>query len=186
MEKSLTYEKRKNCLIVYCETKKLYDFFKLQITDFCFKEKIEKTSAVSILADCWLEWQLNSAEDEKLINNILKFYRNSIRDKSQLILQITSIVQLFRILIHLSDLKDINAPIIYRTLVFYFLENYDDSNLREIFINNFINLFEKKKSIPLIILIDPYLRHIKNSSNYEVIDFTLIKNISFEFSVNKL
>lgn len=27
MEKSLTYEKRKNCLIVYCETKKLYDFF---------------------------------------------------------------------------------------------------------------------------------------------------------------
>lgn len=27
MEKSLTYQKRKNCLIVYCETKKLYDFF---------------------------------------------------------------------------------------------------------------------------------------------------------------
>jgi len=27
MEKSLTYEKRKNCLIVHCETKKLYDFF---------------------------------------------------------------------------------------------------------------------------------------------------------------
>jgi hypothetical protein len=155
--------------------KKLYEFFKLQITNFCFKEKIEKTSAVSALADCWLEWKLNSAEDEKTINNILKFFKTCIRDRSQIILQLTSIVQLFRILINISDLKDVNAPIIYRTLVFFFLENYDDYYLREIFVNNFINLLEKKKSVPLVILLDPYLRHIKNSSNYEVIDFSFLR-----------
>lgn len=147
------------------------------IIDFCLKETSELASAVVLLADSWVLFELNNENDDEIIDSILKFFKNSIREKGQRNLQYITLIQLFRILKNLDDVKDSNAPVIYRTLAFLFLENYDEKFLREAFLNNFIHLFDYDKSIPIDILLEPFLRQIRNSNNFDIIDFNFLSRI---------
>jgi len=157
-----------------------FNFFKAAIPDFCFKENTEIATSICILADSWIILEFNSEVDSAIINNIIKFYKNAMREKGSKYIQFLVINQFFRLLSKLMPNKDSNASVIYKTLVFHFLENYDERNLREIFLNNFIHMFDRDVNFAIEILLDPYLRQIKNSNNFEIIDFNfLIKIIDY-------
>ncbi len=155
-----------------------FNFFKNSIPEFCIKENTEKTTAISVLTQTWLIIGLSSDVDGVIINNIIKFFKNCMREKDQKILQVVVINQFFRLLAKLCENKDSNVLTIYKILVFHFLENYDEKYLREVYINNFTFFFcgkdSEKKEISLDILMEPYLRQIKNSSNFDIIDFSFL------------
>ena len=50
------------------------------------------------------------------------------------------------------------APILYKILTFSIVENHGDSETREYFLVNFIQLFEKVQNIPVGIVIEPLVK----------------------------
>jgi len=175
-------------------------FLKFRIPEFCFIEKFDLPLACAILIDWWIKLNLsndtsgnrnkqNSEAENNLTNNIIKFLRNAVRDRSQRNLQVTAVTQMFRLLKILGEEKDENAPIIYKSLVFLFLENYDDSSIREVFLQNFSFIFNADQSIPIDIFLDPYISQLKGNNNvnninviniptnYDINDFKFLKEI---------
>lgn len=161
------------------------NYLKYKIPDFCFNEKYDLPLACAILIDFWIKLDLSNTSfnkknfnrnidaDRNLTNNILKFMKNAMRDKSHRNLQITAISQMFRLMKNLQKDKDETSSTIYKNLVFLFLENYDDTKLREIFLLNFSFIFSLDKTIPIDILLEPYIRQLKgnnNSTNINVIN----------------
>ena len=65
------------------------------------------------------------------------------------------------------------APIIYKTLTFYLVENYSDEIVREFILNNFNILFDTQQMIPVGILLEPLVKQIQVASNlkFNTIDF---------------
>lgn len=169
------------------------NFLKKKIPEFCFNEKSDICLSCAILVDTWLKLYLsnnrqnnkflnNEIESENtVINNIIKFLRNAVREKTQRNLQNTAICQMFRLMEKLGDKKDDNAPTIYKSLVFLFLENYDDYRAKEIFLQNFSFIFFSDKSIPIDILLDPYLRQLKGNNNSNNIN---VVNMSSNYDIN--
>ena len=175
------------------------NFLKFKIPEFCFNEKFDIPLSCAILIDCWIKLNLSNRSKNKsnsnfeaentLTNNIIKFLRNAVRDKSQRNLQMTAVSQMFRLMNKLGEEKDENAPTVYKSLVFLFLENYDDTKIREVFLYNFSSIFKADKSIPIDILLDPYLRQLKGNNNanninviniptnYDINDFKFLKEI---------
>lgn len=173
------------------------NFLKFRIPEFCFNEKFDLPLACAILIDCWIKLYLSNNtsrnknrnnnydknfEAEKTVtNNIIKFMRNAVRDKSQRNLQMTAVTQMFRLMKTLGEEKDENAPTIYKSLVFLFLENYDDSRIREVFLQNFSFIFNADKSIPIDILLDPYISQLKGNNNANNIN---VINIPTNYDIN--
>lgn len=178
------------------------NFLKFKIPEFCFNEKYDLPLACAILIDLWIKLNIsnnsygnksktnkNFEAENTLTNNIIKFLRNAIRDKSHRNHQMAAVSQMFRLMKTLGEEKDENAPTIYKSLVFLFLENYDDTRIREIFLKNFTFIFNNDKSIPIDILLDPYLRQLKGNNsanninvinvptNYDINDFSFLKEI---------
>ena len=58
--------------------------------------------------------------------------------------------------------KDRNkyAPIIYKAMTFILIELFDNLELREEMLNNFISIFKKQPNIPIQILCEPLLKQI--------------------------
>jgi len=87
----------------------------------------------------------------------------------------TAISQMFRLLDQFSSERNRIAPVIYKTLIFSLVENHQDSKTREIFLQNFGFLFERVVTIPVALLIEPYVKliHFAEGSTfqYQVFDF---------------
>lgn len=64
--------------------------------------------------------------------------------------------------------KSPHSPALYKLLTYSFIENYDDDVTREFMIYNFIDLFNSQKNIPVSILLEPFLRKLKEQ---EIVDF---------------
>ena len=52
-------------------------------------------------------------------------------------------------------------PIIYKTLIFCFIEYHHDLSIRELMLSNFSFLFKVVLSIPVGIMIEPYVKQIQ-------------------------
>ena len=168
------------------------EIFRSKIPDFCFNEKTDLGLSISILGDYWIKIIKGKAVNKKnnnnkiselekqreiiIINNILKFYKGVAREKNNKNLLFIIISQFFRLAKKLAELKDEYAPQIYKILVFMFLENYNDNKIREVFLLNFIFLFNFDIKIPIEILIEPYLRQLKGTNNRTNIDVINVTN----------
>jgi hypothetical protein len=73
---------------------------------------------------------------------------------------------MFYLLDNLAKIKDENGPIIYKSLVFLFLEEYNELPKREFILNNFQNFFYYNLNVPIDILLIPYLKFLTNNNNY--------------------
>jgi len=65
---------------------------------------------------------------------------------------------MFKLLDKFSAEKNQAAPSIYKTLIFSLVENPKDQTTRELFLTNFQYLFETVKSIPIGLLVDPFVK----------------------------
>jgi len=54
-----------------------------------------------------------------------------------------------------------NALILYQTLVFTMKENISDIDLREFYLNNFLEIFKDDQNIPVHLLIEPLITTIR-------------------------
>ena len=111
---------------------------------------------------------------------ILSIFKSLYKDNNHLV-QYTSINQLFRILLVFSSERNTFVPIIYKTLIFCFIEYHHDLSIRELMLSNFSFLFKVVLSIPVGIMIEPYVKQIQY--NLGKTYYFNLNDISFLFTV---
>ncbi len=60
-----------------------------------------------------------------------------------------------------SMVRNNNALILYQTLVFTMKENIHDLDMREFYLNNFLEIFNQDQNIPVHLLIEPLISTIR-------------------------
>ena len=61
----------------------------------------------------------------------------------------------------MGNVKNNNALLIYQTLVFALKEIHTNIDMRDFYYNNFVDVFDIDKSIPLHVLIEPLVNTIR-------------------------
>ena len=119
----------------------------------------ERIKSALFLAEILVSFSIyfNSEEENY---RILSIFKSLYKDNNHLV-QYTSINQLFRILLVFSSERNTFVPIIYKTLIFCFIEYHHDLSIRELMLSNFSFLFKVVLSIPVGIMIEPYVKQIQ-------------------------
>lgn len=94
--------------------------------------------------------------------SILKILKKAARDIRNT-LTIVSIELIFRLLDKFAAEKHKIAPKIYKTLTFLLVEFYWETEIRELMLKHFMNLFANIENIPIQILCEPLLKQIEIS-----------------------
>ena len=81
------------------------------------------------------------------------------RDPSAAI-RLAALALVFDLLGELATAKNHQSPSLYKLLTFSFIENFHSLETREFMSLSFISLFESHRSIPVAILLDPFLRRL--------------------------
>ena len=121
----------------------------------------ERIKCVLFLAEIWINFSMyfNSEEENY---RILSIFKTLYKDKNHLV-QFSSICQLFRVLLVFSSERNSFVPIIYKSLIFNFIEYHHDLSIRELMLSNFNHLFKVILSIPVGIMVEPYVKQIQYS-----------------------
>ena len=119
----------------------------------------ERIKCVLFLAEIWINFSMYFNSDEENYR-ILSIFKSLYKDNNHLV-QFTSICQLFRVLLVFSSERNSFVPIIYKSLIFTFIEYHHDLSIRELMLSNFNYLFKMILSIPVGIMIEPYVKQIQ-------------------------
>ena len=92
---------------------------------------------VSILADAFYYFY---PIEESIINKSLSYFKLCLKSNSLNVFG-TTVAQMFNLIERIGQLKDKNAPPLYKNIVLLFLELYDNEYKREIFLENFEKFF---------------------------------------------
>ena len=136
----------------------------------------EKLIALAILSDIWLLFTEFVDSKDDMANTLLFVLKRAVRERNKSI-RLTSIAYLFKILDKLSQQKNKSAPMIYKTLIFSLIENPNEPSIREMYLTNFKELFTTNKTIPIALLMEPYIRQITSQLS---VTFQF-KNFDFDF-----
>ena len=109
-------------------------------------------------------------DDSKLKNIILVIFQENIFNKYG-INCICSIINLFLLLDKFGKIKNKDGPLIYKTLVYQFINQFDDKFKKELFLENFINFFFTNLKFPIDLFLNPYLEKLVKIQNISLIDF---------------
>ena len=155
--------------------KKLNSVFMRQLKEFifelCLNEKNEDLSVcVTIVADAF--YYLSPIEDE-LLDKITSFFKTCVRSDKKSIYS-TSIAQIISLMDNFGKDKNKCGPQLYKSLVFLFLEGYNNEEKREFFLENFENFFNDEQQVPIDIFLEPYINQINSADNYTLCDFEFI------------
>jgi hypothetical protein len=124
-----------------------------------------KISCVGFVTELWINFNIYIEEDEEnhfLLNTLKKF----TRDENKLV-QYCAIGQLFRILSVFAKERNMFAPVIYKTLTFNLIEHHNDNKMKEFIMGNFSMIFKLIMSIPVGILVEPYIKQVNISLDSE-------------------
>ncbi|KAM3144419.1 hypothetical protein pb186bvf_003583 [Paramecium bursaria] len=115
--------------------------------------------SLKYLSQYWMYYPIQFEEDQNLPNQYLFMMKKASRDQSK-VLRYFSLNYLFRILEKLANDRNPYAAVLYKKLTFSLIENYDDVEMREFIMNNFMYLIQRFSSIPIDILIEPLVKQI--------------------------
>jgi hypothetical protein len=121
--------------------------------------------ALVFLSDLWLHFYEMMEDNDSLANSILALIKKSGRIDSFCI-KLHVISLLFKLLEIMAEKKSHYAIIIYRTLTFMLVENYINSDIREIIQSNFKDMLSTVPSIPVGLLVDPIIKQFSGAVNY--------------------
>ena len=150
---------------------KFYNELRAFVLDICLNNAIDKSYAISIIADAW--YYFNDDIGSEVKNAIIGYLKTSAR-VGMSSHSLTAIAKMFHLVIRFGDYKNTNAPPLYKMLVFLLLENFDDETKRECFLLNFEKFFISHPMVPIDILFEPYFKQLKNCSNYALCDLIFI------------
>ena len=177
--------------IIDGEKKKIYEFYssilpilknitsdfsqelKNFLFEICFNETEDISYNISILGDAFFYFY--PLEDEKT-NKILNYFYDSIRNEKENIFS-TSITQIFCLIERFGEVKIDYAPFLYKNLVSSLIENYNNEILREFILLNFEKFFNNHQTVPIDILLEPYIKKILDCQNYTICDILFLFNI---------
>ena len=138
-----------------------------------------RLSGINFICDIWMEFPAVIDNHEIFANDIIASLKKGWRDK-YIILKFGCIGKAFQLLETFSSERNPFAPIIYKTLTFYLVENYRDQLIREFILQNFILLFDSMPSVPVGILLEPLVKQLQVASDLEcnTIDFEFLIKIA--------
>ena len=119
----------------------------------------ERIKSALFLAEILISFSIYFTSEEENYR-ILSIFKSLYKDNNHLV-QFTSICQLFRVLLVFSSERNTFVPIIYKTLIFCFIEYHHDLSIRELMLSNFSYLFKVLLSIPVGIMVEPYVKQIQ-------------------------
>ena len=140
------------------------------VYDVCLNDKEDMSYIVSILSDAFYYFY---PIEESIINKSLSYFKLCLKSNSLNVFG-TTVAQMFNLIERIGQLKDKNAPPLYKNIVLLFLELYDNVYKREIFLGNFEKFFNTQKEIPIDIFFEPYLNQLKSVQNYNISDLTFL------------
>jgi hypothetical protein len=92
-----------------------------------------------------------------VLDECLKVFKNTCKFSSKAV-KISTIGLMFKLLDEFATIRNNQAPVIYKLLVFAMVENIDDEEIKEFMMNSFTNIFHSHNAIPVSILAEPLLR----------------------------
>ena len=127
---------------------------------------------IGLVCDLWYEFSNYLVLQEEVSNNILAGVKKIVREGSNN-LKIIVFGRIFCVFSKFSSQKNAYAPILYKILTLWLLENYYDEKIREFLLMNMINIFIENPSIPVTNLIEPLIKQAQNieNINFNVFDF---------------
>ena len=140
---------------------------------------------ITMATQAWKYYPSYFSINKNIKNSVLNFMKENIRMPGSYnnynnklenlnINCASSITNLFYLLDNLGKIKNEEGPLIYKTLVFLFIEEYDDELKREFMLDNFSNFFLINLKFPIDIFISPYFKQIKRVKNISIADFNFI------------
>jgi len=120
----------------------------------------ERATALKLLTKIWLTFP--SIIEDEYSDLIIRLLQRANRDKA-IGLQTTSVALLFTLLHNFAFDRNHFALLIYKTLTFALVENYQKEELRELILINFRIILEDFNTIPLNVLLDPLIKQIRSS-----------------------
>ena len=148
---------------------------KNSIFEIILNEEEDLSFKISILGNTILEYlQLNEIQ----INSIFQVFKIGLNSEKENVYS-TTITTIFHILEIFGGIKHRHAPILYKFVVNIFMENnnfYNDFK-REFILQNFENFFYNNPTIPIDILLSPYLERVSNEKIINLIDLYFIFRI---------
>ena len=118
----------------------------------------------------------NNNGDSKLKNILLIIFQENIFNKYG-INCICSIINLFLLLAKFGKIKSEDGPLIYKTLVYQFINQFENELKKELFLNNFVNFFFINLKFPIDLFLSPYLEKLYKTKILSLIDFNFISII---------
>ena len=140
-----------------------------------------RIQTTQFLGEMWSFFSIYFETDEES-HDLIGIFKKLARDPNILV-QYSSITQMFRLLLQFSKERNSIAPILYKSLVFIMIENQENVNLREFIINNFKHTFKLVLHIPVGILIEPFTKQVLYSNNTKY-DFNF-NDINFLLVISK-
>ena len=143
---------------------------------------IDAPLLITMAAQAWNYCPDFFLENKNKKNVVLNFMKENIRTfgtfsnkyENLNINNASSISCLFHLLNNFGKIKNEDGPLIYKTLVFLFIEEYDDELIREFMLDNFSNFFLLNLKFPIDIFLSPYFKQIKLVKNISMADFNFI------------
>ena len=139
----------------------------------------ERTAALSLLVEIWSHFSVDVKDECKDL--IILLLRRACRDKS-IEVQVLAISLLFRLLEDLALERNPYALFMYKSLTFALVENHQRIELREFILENFKIIFENCNTIPVNILLDPFIKQARGSNGltfaFNLFDFTFFTSVA--------
>jgi len=116
------------------------------------------------MCDVWLAHPEKIEEQDHVSAAILNCLKKSIREKSKPLV-LSNLALMFKLLEHFAVEKNTYAAVMYKTLTFSIIENFTSTHMREFSLRNFKLLFEQNQTIPIGILLEPFLKHMQSDES---------------------
>ena len=124
-----------------------------------------RIAALSLLTEIWLNFSQYIESKNEFSHPIQHVYKKNSRERIRS-LKIVTAVCMFKLLDKFSAEKNASAPAIYKSLIFSLVESPWDQTVRELYLTNFQYLFEKVKSVPVGLLVDPFVKAYQLQDNF--------------------
>jgi hypothetical protein len=119
---------------------------------------------LELLCNLWKEYSSEIDQEQAedlLVKGINELKKNTRKDIYTV--KVPALLRLFDFLHFLADHKHRLAAVVYKKLIFLFIENHDEADIRQIILENFAIVLRKFPTIPIDFMLEPLLRQLDSS-----------------------
>ena len=154
----------------------IYDDLKFKLLDYCLKEKDHVMASISLIAEAMIHLR---PLEEGITKSLIGKFKRIIKEEVSAYPKMYSFIKLFVIVKSLSDEKDKLAHTIYQLMIFMFVENYSNFEIKKLFLDEMLFNFNTDSSLSTDIFMNLYIKNLKKTSDISIEDFNFINAMLF-------